>query len=58
MKKTNASVYFNEEEKELINQARELSGLSISSFCRTCSIERAREILRKNKEEKVQNAGN
>ena len=45
---TQYTIKLSEEESKIIKQASQLVGLGHTSFCRTCALEKAREILIKN----------
>lgn len=55
MSKTN-SVYFNADEKEIVVRASKLLGMSLSAFCRSLALERARVLLYGLKQEVTQTA--
>jgi len=46
----NISIYLKKEDKEIIEEASELSSLNKSAFCRNSSILHARKIIQENKE--------
>ena len=47
---TQITLKLSDEEKKLIESAANLIGLGHSSFCRMTALERAREVLNRNKE--------
>jgi uncharacterized protein (DUF1778 family) len=53
-KRKTISIYTSPEDKKIIEDASKIIGLDQSAFCRTYSIQRAREILKENKEEESQ----
>lgn len=46
MKNFNPSAYFSKEELEIVKQASDITGLSISSFIRTSSLTNARKKIK------------
>jgi uncharacterized protein (DUF1778 family) len=55
IKRTNISVYIEEEDKLLLKRACDLSGMSLCSFLRNYGLLTARQILKENKEGVVLN---
>jgi len=49
--KTSISLYTSTEEKNIITDASKLLGLDYSAFCRMSSLERARKIIKENRED-------
>ena len=45
------SMYTDEESKKIIEDASKLIGLDKSAFCRMSSLEKARKVIKENKEE-------
>jgi len=52
-KQNSISVYVQEEEEKIIQRASELVSLPKSAFCRTSTIQKAKEIIKVNENERT-----